>query len=128
MTNKLKEFELGAISVGLIDNADFSSRKAAVNNYLDKLNKFWLLAQDSKQAEIDRLMFEYCPDGMTQDQVDRWEASQKPYELAHDWTCISPGVFDSLYKCFRCSATHNESIDNPASNRSVYGCSLRRPL
>lgn len=32
----------------------------------------------AKQAEIDRLMLEYCPDEMTPEQVAEWAASQRP--------------------------------------------------
>ena len=32
----------------------------------------------AKQAEVDRLMLEYCPDEMTPEQRTRWEASQRP--------------------------------------------------
>ena len=32
----------------------------------------------AKQAQIDRLMLEYCPDEMTQEQVAEWAANQQP--------------------------------------------------
>lgn len=35
-------------------------------------------AWDHQQATIDRLMLEFCPDEMTGEQVQAWEASQKP--------------------------------------------------
>lgn len=31
-----------------------------------------------KQAEIDRLMLEYCPDEMTAEQLAEWSAHQRP--------------------------------------------------
>lgn len=31
----------------------------------------------AKQAEIDRLMLEFCPDEMTQDQFDEWARHQR---------------------------------------------------
>lgn len=34
----------------------------------------------SKQAKIDRLMWEYCPDEMTEDQISEWEKHQAPVE------------------------------------------------
>lgn len=36
---------------------------------------------DARQATIDRLMLEYCPDEMTQEQIEQWAASQRsmPY-------------------------------------------------
>ena len=33
----------------------------------------------SKQAEIDRLMLEFCPDEMTEEQLDNWKHHQKIY-------------------------------------------------
>jgi hypothetical protein len=37
-----------------------------------------LLAQlDAKQAKIDELMFEYCQEDMTRDQVDEWCKRQR---------------------------------------------------
>ena len=32
------------------------------------------------QAKIDRLMLEYCPEEMTQDQLDTWAENQKPID------------------------------------------------
>jgi hypothetical protein len=32
----------------------------------------------AKQAEIDRLMLEFCPDEMTEQQLANWAAHQKP--------------------------------------------------
>lgn len=34
----------------------------------------------SKQAEIDRLMLEFCPEEMTEDQKAEWAKHQKPLE------------------------------------------------
>lgn len=33
----------------------------------------------AKQAKIDRLMWEYCPQEMTLEQVANWEAHQQPW-------------------------------------------------
>lgn len=33
----------------------------------------------AKQAEIDRLMLEFCPQEMTPEQVANWEAHQQPW-------------------------------------------------
>ncbi len=33
---------------------------------------------DAQQAEIDRLMFEFCPQKMTPEQVERYTKAQKP--------------------------------------------------
>lgn len=34
----------------------------------------------SQQAKIDALMMEFCPDEMTQEQMEEWERSQKPVD------------------------------------------------
>ena len=34
-----------------------------------------------KQAEIDRLMLEYCPNEMTKEQMDNWESHQVKSDL-----------------------------------------------
>lgn len=34
--------------------------------------------ENAKQAKIDALMLEYCPDEMTPEQIAEWEAHQKP--------------------------------------------------
>ena len=33
---------------------------------------------DAKQAQIDRLMLEFCPDEMTAEQLGEWGSNQKP--------------------------------------------------
>ena len=38
-------------------------------------------AWDAQQAKIDRLMLEYCPDEMTEDQKATWARNQK---VVHD--------------------------------------------
>jgi len=35
---------------------------------------------DAKQAKIDALMLEHCPEEMTPEQVTNWEKNQKPVE------------------------------------------------
>jgi len=32
---------------------------------------------EAKQAEIDRLMLEFCPDEMTEEQLNNWKQHQK---------------------------------------------------
>ena len=44
---------------------------------IERLNQ----ALAAKQAEIDRLMIEHCPEEMTQAQVDEWAAHQAPAPL-----------------------------------------------
>lgn len=47
----------------------------------DKAHPVYLAAKeawDAQQAEIDRLMLEYCPEEMTPAQVEEWGRNQKP--------------------------------------------------
>ena len=43
----------------------------------------------SKQARIDELMLEYCPDEMTPEQIDEWAKHQEPViaAIAKERTC-----------------------------------------
>jgi len=43
---------------------------------------------------------------------------------AHDWECISPGEYDSLYECRKCGARHMEQADRLGSDRPRFGCPL----
>lgn len=45
---------------------------------------------DAKQAKIDSLMLEYCPDEITDEQMAEWSANQKPVsECRHcGWLCM----------------------------------------
>ena len=36
---------------------------------------------ERKQAKIDSLMLEYCPDEMTKEQMDNWAKHQKPVDI-----------------------------------------------
>lgn len=40
----------------------------------------------------------------------------------HDWVCVSPGEYDSTYKCKRCGDSWTESIDNPDTALPRHGC------
>lgn len=41
---------------------------------------------------------------------------------AHDWECVSPGEYDSLYECRRCGERHMEQADRLGSDRPRFGC------
>jgi len=57
--------------------------KALESDYVQELAA--LRAENaSKQAKIDSLMLEFCPDEMTQEQLDNWAAHQIPCEAAID--------------------------------------------
>lgn len=45
---------------------------------LSQLERFAALVAAPLQAKIDRLMLEYCPDEMTQEQLNEWAKNQKP--------------------------------------------------
>lgn len=47
------------------------SREEAIDNWNRRIDQ-------SLQAKIDRLMLEYCPDEMTEEQLEIWKANQKP--------------------------------------------------
>ena len=51
----------------------FSNQVDEKNQQLAEANK----VIDSKQAKIDALMLEYCPDEMTYEQMQEWEDSQR---------------------------------------------------
>jgi len=47
-----------------------------------KVRGFLIRQLDAAQAKIDALMFEYCPDEMTEAQVKRWGECQVPVSEA----------------------------------------------
>ena len=40
----------------------------------------------------------------------------------HNWECISPGDYDTTYRCTKCGIDHTISVDNIASRLPEYGC------
>ena len=63
------------------------AREAGFNNSINGLfwncdihdiERFAALVAAPLQAKIDRLMLEYCPDEMTQEQLNEWAKNQKP--------------------------------------------------
>jgi hypothetical protein len=67
MTNQTnKPFETFLTTTGMLPYVDHTSRLIAeyIWNY--------------QQARIDSLMMEYCPDDMTEDQLQEYEKHQKP--------------------------------------------------
>ena len=50
------------------------------------------IAIDSKQAEIDKLMLEFCPEKMSNEQMQEWYARQGPVsEDVYQQVCLSLG-------------------------------------
>lgn len=61
----------------------------AAKDEIEKLNKIIELSDkhhaseiDALQAQVDRVMLEYCPDEMTAEQIANWGRHQKPV-LSH---------------------------------------------
>ena len=55
-------------------------------------------------------------------QLPRYRAYIRPID-SHDWECVDPGMYDSIYKCRKCGKTVCESVDDPGSSLPVLGCS-----
>lgn len=45
-----------------------------------------------------------------------------PIKEKHDWVCISPGQFASLYECSKCEATYTIVHDDFLSYLPNFGC------
>lgn len=54
-------------------------------------------------------------------EVRRWQKVGAG-ETAHDWKCVSPGEYDTLYECAKCGARHMEQADRLGSERPKFGC------
>lgn len=60
------------------------------------LSKYVKMAKDldreseSRQSKIDSLMFEFCPDEMTKEQVENWEKHQVVSEIIEIPGCAEP--------------------------------------
>lgn len=52
---------------------EFDQEMAKVLNEVEFLVK----DNEAKQAKIDRLMLEYCPDEMTEEQIQNWGINQR---------------------------------------------------
>ena len=50
--------------------------RASYFYYYDLAKAAW----DYQQAKIDALMLEYCPEEMTEDQLEEWKKSQKVFK------------------------------------------------
>ena len=65
-----------AVVVGAALARSLESDLAAANDEITRLRA----EVEAKQARIDALMLEHCPDEMTQEQTDNWKAHQRPRE------------------------------------------------
>lgn len=76
--NQLRAWKNQADKAGLdIKDEDYDVVLRLLNHALEAHDKI-----ESMQARIDELMLEYCPDEMTQEQIDNWCKRLKP--------CIAP--------------------------------------
>lgn len=58
----------------------------------------------AKQAKIDELMLEYCPDEMTPEQIEEWGRNQRPVAVSENPTHL---------QCDKCGRMSIVSIDKP---------------
>lgn len=62
-----------------------------IGNSLDLCVHLFELIQevwDMKQAKIDSLMLEYCPEDMTDTQIEEWAEHQKVYQPGDIYSCL----------------------------------------
>ena len=82
--NQLRAWKNQADKAGLdINDEEYNVVLRLLNHALEARDKI-----ESMQARIDELMLEYCPDEMTQEQIDTWCKRQKPYidpQNVHDY-------------------------------------------
>ena len=64
------------IHLNLLDNASFETPEWVIDA-LENTIEFLDMEIDGKQAKIDTLMLEYCPDEMTQEQILDWSNNQQ---------------------------------------------------
>lgn len=65
-------------------NSESSAWPGAYKRYETELAwAAWQAAWHSQQAEIDRLMLEFCPNEMTPEQVAEWAKHQQPVERSN---------------------------------------------
>lgn len=58
--------------------------KEALTLIREQLSRHKCPSCESKQAEIDRLMLEFCPDEMTVEQLENWKKAQRFLENEED--------------------------------------------
>lgn len=78
LRNKRLSFEKYCPTVGL-STRDYYIGRTRVYEFPETSYAWdaWCAAYDMQQAEIDRLMLEYCPEEMISQQIKDWENSQK---------------------------------------------------
>ena len=61
----------------ILDINTIEVNRGNINELLAELDKA-RKSDSAKQAKIDALMFEYCPEDMTTEQIDEWAEHQRP--------------------------------------------------
>jgi hypothetical protein len=105
---------------------------------LDEANRCYLTQFDraeklqkevaAKQAQIDRLMLEYCPDEMTKEQVEEWGRHQKPAPCSTDKPQPSPyslgynELAERVVELERELAFSNKRAENLLASLPVWRC------
>ena len=98
---------------GLHSKGDIAMELAYRDKQIHNLNKIidgLLASLDVQQAKIDRLMLEYCPDEMTDEQVKEWGRNQCPTD-SHLWEHTDHTMYESFYKCRVCGKEKMERAD-----------------
>lgn len=52
-----------------------------IREFPELLERFAKLISDPLEYKIDELMLEYCPEDMTEEQLDNWSKHQVPVDL-----------------------------------------------
>lgn len=78
---RLRLAACGVAALGYFEGCCDEYKSASLDDVLRMREELEAARKDaeSKQAKIDRLMLEYCPDEMTPAQVKEWELNQKPF-------------------------------------------------
>lgn len=95
----------------LKDVTHFNWDKANSRRYTENWNaalKFCMLMQKRYRKALPEKIKEY---GNLTDTLEAWSKLRH----FHDWICISPGGYDSVYQCKNCGEKWISSADNPAS-------------
>lgn len=85
LRNKRLSFEKYCPTVGL-STRDYYIGRTRVYEFPETADAYdaWCAAYNMQQAEIDRLMLEFCPGEMTSQQIKEWGNAQKrapePYQ------------------------------------------------
>ena len=97
----------------LHSKGDIAMELAWRDKQIHNLNKVidgLLASLDAQQAKIDRLMLEYCPEEMTEEQIKEWGRNQCPAD-SHMWEKTDHTMYESFYKCRACGKEKVEKAD-----------------